>query len=150
MRCLLTNRPTGVGAAALFLIVASVFAGQVAQYRVQQVYAPPLDRPPLSVSRENLPRGASGALPSFDGEHFYVNFTAAVESATSEEAIRGVANQLPKALNWQRKPEEITLARKATSKGAQPEIVDRWLTEHQAETTKRLTGKLGKLSTSTA
>ena len=149
MRCLLTNRPTGVWAAALFLIVASVFAGQVAQYRVQPVYAPPLDRPPLSVSRENLPRGASGALPSFDGERFYVNFAAAVEGATSEEAIRGLANQLLKALKWERKPEEITLARKATSKGAQPEIVDRWLTEHQAETTKRLTGKIGKLSTST-
>jgi len=122
---------------------------QEIKYKVAPVYPPKLERPALSVSREALPKGTGGALPTYDGESFQINFAPGATQQVSDQQVRSMTDEVLKALNWKRSSEELTLTRKTTSAGARVEALEQETKRRQNEQQKRLTGKLGPLSKST-
>jgi hypothetical protein len=119
------------------------------QYKVKPVFPPPLKRPPVSPTRENLPKGAAGALPTFDGEPFQINFTDSGNQNISPDQVTNIINQVTKALAWDRKPEELKLAQKTTSPGAKPEVIKNESERARRDAEKSASGRLGRLSQST-
>ncbi len=138
-----------VAVSGVLLLSAAALIAQETKYQVVPVYPPPLKRPPAKVSRESLPKDASGILPSYDGEPFHVNLSAQRAEAVSEEQARGVVSQVLRAAGWSRSAAELPLARRVALPAAQNERLDREIAKQRQDAEKRLSGELGRLSPTT-
>lgn len=136
-------------AASAVLLIAADLPAQESKYKIPPVYPPTLERPSVSISREALPKGAGGSLPTFDGESFQINFPPGSAQASSPDQVRGMTNQVLKALHWDRNPGELTMSQKVTLPAARSDEADKLMKRRQDEEKKGLTGKLGPLSKST-
>ncbi len=119
------------------------------QYRVPPIEAPPLERPPVAADRSKLPKGAGGALPTYDGEAFQINLGPAGEQQAAEGQARELIVQVLRAFQWERNPEELRLSRRVASPEPDKGALDAAARRDIEETKKRLAGKLGKLSPAT-
>ena len=137
------------GAFVVVCSFADVAAVQETEYRVKPVYPPPLERPELRVVLDSLPQGATGALPTFDGESFHINLSARGEARISEREVRNVINQVLRALAWKRDPKELQSLKRVTLPAASGEFIERETQEGLEKTKRRLSGELGPLSEST-
>lgn len=130
---------------------AGQLLAQEAKRPVQPVHLPALKRPPIKPLREELPKGASGSLPHFDGEPFHVGLSAAVSAkkAPSEEQVRGVLGQILGAISWTRDLKELKLSATTTLPPAKSDLVNSAAHRKLQEDEKRISGQIGPLSKKT-
>lgn len=130
------------------LIALGVFAAQQAEYRVKPVLPPPLKRPAAKAVRENLPKGAMGILPTFDGEQFHINLPGG-EPRMSEALARQVITQISKAVGWNRSPEELRVIGRELPRPPAAKAVDQQVRQAIEQTNKQVSGRLGRLDKAT-
>jgi hypothetical protein len=133
---------------AALLIACGIFGAQQAEYRVKPVLPPPLKRPAVKALRENLPKGATGILPTFDGEQFHINLPGG-QPRMSEEAARQMIGEISKAVGWERNPEELRLISREPSRVPEAKAVDQQARQAIEETKKQVSGRLGPLDETT-
>ncbi len=90
------------------LLIGSTALGQPARTRIEPVVPPPLTRPAAEVRRDQLPKGATGAMPERDGEPFHVNLPGGDPRVTSE-GVRRTVEQVLRALGWRGSSQELRL-----------------------------------------
>jgi hypothetical protein len=133
-------------------LVAAAFAASIAgaqetPYRVKPVASPELKRPAVQVSRDALPRGATGALPTYDGEPLHLNLPA--RGALSDQASREIIASLARAFGWTRADEELKDLTRETQRGADPKVAEAQARAAREEARKRVSGTVGKLTPAT-
>ncbi len=133
---------------ATALVAFAANAGQQATYRVKPVDPPELKRPAVQLSRERLPRGTAGSIPTYDGEPFHLNLTGA-ESQAGEEPARRTVQGIAAAFGWAKAADELRGATREAQRGADRAASDAQVRAAIEETKKRVSGKLGRLSAAT-
>lgn len=73
------------------------------QYKVRLVTPPPLERPLVEVSKELLPKGSKGSLPTFDGDRGHLNLPPQYMIKDINELVAAYLL----AIGWTRAPEEM-------------------------------------------
>src|SRR5438128_4242203 len=122
---------------------------QETPYRVKPVHTPPLVRPSIDVLKDSLPRGATGKLPTFDGEAFQVNLQPIPGRVPTDSEVRALVVRTIRAFSWRRDTSEIVLARRVALPTADSRFIDEQIKSGEATTKSRLSGRLGRLSEST-
>ncbi len=130
---------------AVLLLVAGLVSAQEQRldaYRVAPVKLPPLERPEIDVDREQLPQGAAGRLPKWDGEFFHVTLPRS-EQPPSVDAVWQVVDQVLKAFGWTQPMEALRPADPAERPVADRERLEALIKQSIEETRHSLEGRFG-------
>lgn len=133
----------------LSIPLSTAQAGIETKYPVEPVYPPLLERPPLQLQLDRLPKGTAGAFPTRDGDPFLVNFSAKTLPEASEGGIRKLVDQVLPALGWEGKPDQLVYKQEVFLPPANAGFIDQELKAGMEALTDRLGKKLGKLSEET-
>lgn len=128
----------------LFLLPFAAFAQQESLYKLKPVYTPPLQRPAIEVSRAALPAKAFGALPTFDGEPFHLNFAPGASPGATQEDARRMLNQLLDAVGWKGTADDIRLIRTVRNAPANKDVLEMNIKLGQDRTRRSIIGKFGQ------
>ncbi len=123
--------------------------GDLQYYRIQSIYVPPAKRPAVEYTLDQLKfRGASGQLPTFDGEQFQVNFLE--PQVQNRDDAQNVVGQFVGALKSPLKlNDQLRLNITSTTAKADQRYVDQQIEAGREATKKRLSGQVGTIGKGT-
>lgn len=135
----------------VWTLAASPLFAQEVKRPVQPVYLPALERPPVKVASEKLPKGATGFLPRTDGDTLHVALSSNIspKNAPSEQQVRLVLAQVLGATNWTRDLKELELAERTALPVAKAQVVDDAARRALQEDQTRVSGQTGSVSKKT-
>lgn len=128
----------------LLLLPLVAFPQQESLYKLKPVYTPPLQRPAIDVSRAALPAKAFGALPTFDGEPFHLNFAPEASPGATQEDARRTLNQLLDAVGWKGAADDIRFVRTVRNAPANKDVLEMNIKAGQDRTRRTIIGKFGQ------
>ena len=136
--------PWRLAALSVLLVVSGVWAQEqrLDAYRVAPVELPPLERPAIEVDRQQLPQGAAGRLPVFDGEFFHLTLPK-TEWPASVDGAQQVLEQVLKAIGWTQPMDALRPVEPEDRPTADRELLESTIKDAAGETRRRLEGEFG-------
>lgn len=123
--------------------------GVESPYPVKPVYPPPLQRPQIETSAQELPKSAAGQLPAYDGDFFRINLKPDAATQPSSVAAEAILDNVLNAIGWKRDRKELKLVEPQRLPQADKDALEGEIRRGEEETRKRLEGTFGKINDAT-